>query len=130
MEKSLVFGLKQGELLANYNRQSSSWKMSQLSLLGDCQQSLEIFPNSGMIRNGELYLLEKPVPFISEKECLSLPTPRASDWKGARIQKSQESSGRGERNSLMDYFRANGNWAYPPKEIVEYMMGFPEGWTD
>ena len=79
MEKSQVFGLRCDASLASFDHQSSSWKMSQLSLFEDYPQSLESFPNSGMMRNGVLYPLETLELHTSASAGFVLPTPTASD---------------------------------------------------
>jgi hypothetical protein len=58
-----------------------------------------------------------------------LPTPTARDWKGARKPETLKKAGRNENNSLPDKIAAyqkgtlNPNW-------VEWLMGYPQGWTD
>lgn len=79
MEKSQVFGLKCGELLASYDPELSSWKMSQLSLFEDLKPSLEGLPNWGMMRNGELLQLETLERPTLEKDGFVLPTPMKTD---------------------------------------------------
>jgi len=131
MEKSLVFGLKQGELLASYDRQSSSWKMCQLSLFVDYQQSLEIFPNSGMIRNGELYRLEKPEHPISEKGCLSLPTPAAHEGRLGYQRRPADKKGTQKSLTTVIIENQGGREKVSGQlnpEYVNWLMGFPVGW--
>ena len=52
-----VYGSSSRESLANYDRASSSWRTSQLSLTGDSIGSLATFPKAGMTRSGSLYAL-------------------------------------------------------------------------
>lgn len=91
---------------------------------------LHPFPRSGMMLNGILYPLDLLEPFMKDGDCLSLPTPCSRDYKGGRCLENPKAQERGDRNNLSDWFRWNGNWLYPPVRAVEYMMGFPEGWTD
>jgi hypothetical protein len=59
------------------------------------------------------------------------PTPTTRDHKGGRTPEGLEKVGRGETNSLNDaltvreeeYGQLNPQW-------VEWLMGFPTGWTD
>ena len=81
MEKSQVFGLKCDASLASFDRQSSSWKMSQLSLFEDYQECLGTLPSCGMMRNGVLYPLETLELHICESAGFVLPTPTAQDYK-------------------------------------------------
>lgn len=63
-----------------------------------------------------------------------LPTPRASDWKGApsteeTLKKRQEESTRGV--GLEEHLtRIHGGSFRLHPQFVEQMMGFPIGWTD
>jgi hypothetical protein len=62
-------------LLANYDRDSSSWKTSQLCFTGDLQEFWETWPRSGMTRNGIAYELLTLVPLTSAHESGYWPTP-------------------------------------------------------
>ena len=54
-QRGRVFGLKCLELLARYSPSSHSWKMAQLSLFGEEQESLQTLPKSALMQNGKLY---------------------------------------------------------------------------
>ena len=92
MEKNRVFGGRCYESLASYDPESSSWKMSQLSLFEEEQKLLDRLPKSGIARNGQLYPLEILELRISDDDGLLLPTPTAKanqtaptmrkHWKG------------------------------------------------
>ena len=79
MGKNQVFGGRCYELLASYDRESSSWRMSQLSLFEEDVKSLDRLPKSGIAVNGELFQLENLGLHISDGDGLQLPTPMASD---------------------------------------------------
>ena len=51
-EKEAAFGATSPESLAKYDRDSSLWKTSQLSLEGDLVEFSETWPRSGMTRSG------------------------------------------------------------------------------
>nr|WP_237763386.1 hypothetical protein [Thiobacillus denitrificans] len=68
-------------LLAKYDPVTSSWKTAQCSLFEDLEQSLEIWPRWGSMRNGECYQRQMLVQTIGEKESGLLPTPLASNTK-------------------------------------------------
>ena len=118
------------ELLAKFDPDTALWKTAQCSLLEDLEQSLEIWPRWGSMRNGECYQQPMLVQITKEKESGLLPTPLARDGKGPRSIKALKNAGRGKTNSLPDYLKVQKNWQYPPVVIVEYMMGWPQGWTD
>ena len=80
MAKSQVFGLRCDASLASYDHQSSSWKMSQLSLFEDYPKSLGTLPRCGMMQNGALYPLETLELPTCENAGFALPTPTATDY--------------------------------------------------
>ncbi len=55
------FGSKWHESFARWNPQSRSWKIRQLYLFEDLEQSLEIWPKWGSMQNGECS--ELPMPY-------------------------------------------------------------------
>jgi hypothetical protein len=128
-ESEAECGEKWHGLLARYDQDTHSWRTVQCSLLEDLNESLQTLPRWGMTVGGELYLLPTLVQTIDENESGLLPTPCARDGKGARSIKAQKNSNRGATNSLPDYLRVLNNWQYPPVVVVEYMMGWLEGWT-
>jgi hypothetical protein len=65
-------------LSMKYNRNSSSWRMSQQSLLEDLAKSPQKLPKEAMIVDGQLYPLLKLERTISERDGGYLPTPDAS----------------------------------------------------
>ncbi len=79
-ESEVDFFSKSSDWSMNYDRNSSSWKMSQLSLLADLEPSSANLPNSGMTVGGRLFQPQNLAPVTSEKggSC-SLPTPLAND---------------------------------------------------
>ena len=77
MEKNRVFGGRCYESLASYDRESSSWRMSQLSLFEEDAKSLARLPKSGIAQNGQLFPLEIWGPVTSDGDGLQLPTPMA-----------------------------------------------------
>jgi|TARA_B110000211_G_C13784274_1_gene423350 hypothetical protein len=60
------------------------------------------------------------------------PTPTATCHKGARTREAQKKTGRGWSNTLSDAMRiaTNGESGSLNPTWVEWLMGFPEGWTD
>lgn len=69
------------ESFAKFNRDSYSWRMSQVSLMGDYLPYSSPWPKSGSMLNGALYERQMLAQTIIEIGCLSLdifPTPNAS----------------------------------------------------
>ena len=89
MERNRVFGGKCYESLASYDRESSSWKMSQLCFFEEDVKSLDRLPKSGTAQNGQLYPLEILELRICAGDGLQLPTPTASEPGKIEIDKSR-----------------------------------------
>jgi len=58
------------------------------------------------------------------------PTPTTRDHKGERKPETLKASGRGATNSLNDALTCQGQYGSLNPMWVEWLMGFPEGWTD
>jgi len=59
------------------------------------------------------------------------PTPTARDYKGGRKPETLAQKGRNETNSLPDAVNAQmGKTGSLNPTWVEWLMGYPEGWTD
>jgi len=81
LEAEVQCGNTWRELLAKYNPDTALWKTAQCSLLEDLEQSLEIWPNWGSMRNGECFRqpMLAQITLGSESGLLEKiwPTPRA-----------------------------------------------------
>src|SRR5579863_3774006 len=113
------YGLSSPVAFANFDQDSSLWKTVQHSLLGDFQPYSETWPVSGMMRNGTAYRQRPSGPHIFELERGFLPTPLASETGYRRTPCAQGG---------LALSTVIGGPANP--EYVEWMMGFPIGWTD
>jgi hypothetical protein len=58
------------------------------------------------------------------------PTPTTRDHKGGRKPETLTASGRGETNGLNDAVTVRDQHGSLNPTWVEWLMGFPEGWTD
>lgn len=58
------------------------------------------------------------------------PTPTSRDYKGGRKPETLMKSGRGQSNSLSDALTISGQYGQLNPTWVEWLMGFPSGWTD
>ena len=125
-------GGKCTESLANYDPDSRSWKTSQTSFIPELNKFAGRWPRSGMTRNGTLYPLPMWVRPTSAKDSGLWPTPTVQD--------SENDAGPSQwkRNSYplnVEVHRANGKTATTKTgklnpTWVEWLMGFPTGWTD
>lgn len=121
--------------LAHYDRNTQSWRTSgDISLWGD-SPSLASLPKSGMTRNGVLYQQPDWVRPTDEKECSLWPTPTAH---GENTATRNEAHSRRLANGMRYSSRLSQAVALTePQAIgylnpmwVEWLMGFPIGWTD
>lgn len=115
--------------LASYDRQSSSWRTSQLCLVEGSAEFSETWPRSGMMLSGIAYPLPTLAPDIFGTEYGLWPTPNATAFKGGRL-----SPRRGvknpERNNWQDWCSLALGQRYPVPETAEQVMGFPTGHTE
>lgn len=124
---SRVFGGKCTESLASYDPDTRSWKTSQISLFEDSIELSDRWPTSGMTRSGTLYPLPTWVRPIAVKEFGLWPTPTVSYGRNAtsgRKPDSKHHSG----TTLYDIAYQEGGKLNP--NWVEWLMGYPPGWTD
>jgi hypothetical protein len=113
-----IYGLTQSALYGTLDPISHSLKMSLASLvLNTSVKSVKIFPPSGTLLDGQLFLQANSARRISVIGCgYSLPTPTASDWKRGGNDKFSTLPGRlGGRPNL---------------RFAEWMMGWPIGWSN
>jgi hypothetical protein len=145
--------------LAKWDRASCSWKTHQRSLLGDWEPFSETWPRWGMMRAGECWAQSTRAPRTNGSESGLWPTPRAQDREGLEAGKRRDSPGLGvvvrvprlwptpcaqdaknstlppsqaERDSIPGYLLSSGE--QPGGKLnptwVEWLMGWPIGWTD
>ncbi len=154
-----ICGLRQGSAFALYDQDLHFWKTCQASFLQDISERYsESFPKSGMMQDGVCYLLQTSGLHTKERDCGYLPTPNA--WNGRRgpggngyNPKSKKQSDRSLETFVKYYptptmrdWKDNGK---SPAELnrnsttlatiaggqlnpnwVEWLMGWPVGWTD
>ncbi len=75
--KGLVCGESTGDLLANYDPASSSWRTSQACLVSGWEPFSETWPRSGMMLSGTVYLRQPLAHHTSETGSGLWPTPSA-----------------------------------------------------
>ena len=100
--------------LAKYNPSTHLWKTAQCSLFVDLEQSLEIFPKSGMTVNGllwELPMLEQTINVTESGLSEKLPTPSATDYKNQPTSKSWKA--KGGINFKLSNPEIRAKWATP-----------------
>ena len=127
-------GQSSHEFFAIYDQGSRCWRTSQGCLFEELMRFSDRWPKSGSMRNGKLFRRPRLVPISLAKEYLSLPVmprPVACDGKGTGRQQNKMLRRRhGGAFNLRDFFSWYYKLLYPPVILVEYLMGFPIGWTD
>lgn len=130
-----------GKCLASFTKYDPDlclWKTHQSSLLEGLEQFSETWPRWGLMRNGECWEQETLAQTIKETESgfweQMWPTPCATDCRG--------SGKNGKLRDRLDYATERGatkskKYSEPPKNggrlnptWVEWLMGWPPGWTD
>jgi hypothetical protein len=132
--------------LARWDRNTSSWKTPQCSLLEGLDEFSETWPQWGMMQDGDASPLPMLVPPISGTEFGYLPTPEASlglfdkpatmdlvtcerkETTGCRPSGAKiGSSLRWHPEFINEWQRTGGELN---AEWTEVLMGWPVGWTD
>ena len=130
MANAAVCGEKWHGWLAKYDPATSSWKTAQCSLIEDSGECLEIYPTSGLMRDGLLWEQTRSERNTTETEFGLLPTPTARDFNGHTITKKRP---KGFNKVLPNVFKLNfqlHGQCYPHPTFSEGLMLWPVGWTD
>jgi hypothetical protein len=126
-----AFGFRSPEYWARWDREASSWRTFQQSLLtGTLESFWGTWPTWGLMLSGSVSQPQQLEPIFMETDGSLvdgklIPRPTACDGKGSGRIRAE----RGANNNLRDYFNINGGWLYPPVAASEYLMGWPSGHT-
>ena len=132
-----IFGRDSQTLLGFYDPDTHCWKTSQGTLVSDSVTFLQTWPRAGITRNGIAYQLRPSAHrTCATDSSVSLhgtmwPTPTAAAWAatGQRLLLQQHVN----NGTLTDEEKRSlqsGNRGRTNPEFVEWLMGFPTGWTD
>lgn len=135
------FGQKWQGLLAKWNQSTFSWRTAQCSLLEDLEQSLEIWPRWGSMRNGECYqqpmlaqnTLEKESGFwhsTPTKTMIIEPEDPSNRIKVMPSGRPVKTSKKGTSGGLSWGQQMLHLGLIPTPNLCEFYQGFPIGWTD
>lgn len=135
MDQKADFGGICGAFVAEWEPGSSSWRTRQKLLRGGYQKFLGRWPREGGMRNGSCWARPTLAPRISANGCgFWVPTPTCQpDRNFNHKNKYTTSSGtvrvkRADgRTSRAGLSATLGGKVSP--NFVEYLMGFPDGWT-
>lgn len=104
-----------------YDRDTSSWKTPQCSLLEVLESYSETWPRWGLMRGGACWAQPTLVRRMIDKDCGWWPTPTCHNAKEGGYPAEHE------RNTPTLGARVGGK---PNPMWVEWLMGFPQGWSD
>lgn len=119
---------------ASFDLASLSWRTSQRCLVEGWATFSETWPPSGIIHFGIAYRLAPSGLPMNVIASLSYPTPSARDWKDSPGMSFEGKKGRSRTDQLarfvyaLERTPADGGRLNP--EFVEWLMGFPIGWTE
>jgi hypothetical protein len=81
-ENAAAYGPNTRESFASFDRDSSSWRTSQLCLDGEWSEFSATWPRAGMTRSGKAFELPMLAPHTDESESGLWPTPTVADTFG------------------------------------------------
>ncbi len=125
-------GLSMRDCFGTFDPDSYSLRTFQGCLLtNQCEEYSAIFPSSGTMRSGRLFLHAPWVNHTCDEGCSLWPTPTASmDGRGFGIS-NNEASGRYRLSIILRVLALTKEhgWRIHPN-FTEALMGFPMGWTE
>lgn len=131
------YGPRLRDSFAYFDHERSCWRTSQHCLDVGSTTSSVTWPRAGMTRSGIAYRRQPLVPLIAATVYSSWPTPAARDHKdtgnlhltcsAAHLQDTLPRAV--HRRHMMDHDGIPPSGQLNP-QWVEWIMGFPAGWTD
>jgi len=125
-ENEADYGKKWQGSLAKYDLDTALWKTHQCLLFEDSTESLVIFPQWGIMLNGELWELAMLEGITNDYECglsQTYPTPCA------KVTSPRGKAAQARKGNPMDTL-PNVVGGVPHPLLSEWLMGWPLGWTD
>ena len=124
-------------LLASYDPNTQSLRTLQTCFLAHQNGQVDglaefsqTWPPSGMMRNGKIYQRQPWALAIADQESGLLPTPTASQWRGA-ARKRYKGSPHYKGSFTVEALRHSIDCPqYANPDFVEAIMGFPTRWTE
>mgnify|MGYP000867958944 CR=1 FL=1 len=120
------YGVTWQELLVKYDLNTCSWKTRQCLFGEDCTPYSVILPRWGTMRHGACWGLEMLEPHTNATDCGYWPTPSGTSSHGKNhvVGRLDEWGGSSNR------FRGTSLQRVRCPEFEEWMMGWPEGWSN
>lgn len=122
------YGLSISESLASYDRDSLSWRTSQICLTGESVEFSEDWPKSGMTRNGTLFQLPPSVLLTGANESGLLLTPIHREHAFSAMKFGYQRSDAHSFGSLSEQLICR-HGLKPTVDFLGMMMGYPAMWT-
>lgn len=124
-------GAKWPESWVKFDPATCSWKTRQLSLTGDLEPCSEIWPNWGIMRDGECWALATPDWITRENAHGLWPTPLSASKSRGRGGLDGGSHARKKLRRMVSEEDAKAMCAKHKvnPEWLELLMGWPRGWT-
>ena len=119
-DRAPVCGQSMRASLASYDHDSSLWRTSQRCVFGGWVAYSGTWPRAGMMRSGTAYQLKPSARIIGETGSLSWPTPTVN---GNYNRASYAGTSGDGLSTAVGPGPLSPTW-------VEWLMGFPLGWTD
>ena len=139
MVSEVDYGKRWGGLLARLDQDSSLWRTPQCSLITDSIESLQTFPNWGLMRDGVLWEQTSLAHPIEGNDFGWWPTPTATDtmtgqtngivYTGKRFVRTSQTTGTEFGAKLTSAYRLMTG-KHLPASFTEWMMGWPRAWTE
>jgi hypothetical protein len=129
-----ISGLKPSMSFAEYDHDTHTWRTYQVSLLTLMQDEYTgTWPIAGMIVDGVAYPLPKQERRIAEIDGGLWPTPAARDYRSQHADNSEsfmERQNHPRGVNLVEELQRQGIRGQLNPTWVEWLMGWPIGWTD
>jgi hypothetical protein len=153
MARAAAYGRNTPDLLARFVPDTSSWKTSQLCLVEGLTEFSETWPRSGMMQSGIAYQLPPLAPLTDEIAFGLWPTPDTMNHRdGSKLRKDNNLNQGGRHGvslhhavwatpSVCGNYNRKGASATSGDGLatqvggrlnptwVEWLMGYPIGWT-
>lgn len=130
MESDQDSGVSLRGSFAHYDRDSLSWRTSQLCLDGGLSEFSETWPRAGMMRNGIAFQLQPSAPLTDVIGSSSLHTPTATGNQAAPSMRGRDRGSWYPTQATGESFSGTRGGGHVNPRWVEWLMGFPDGWTE
>lgn len=129
--REVACSAKSSAWLMRYDRNTSSWRTSQESF-DFLDRSSEAWPKSGMMQGGYVWALRISGLRMAEKGggvLQNIPTPSATMAKGSSVAALTRKNGKSRVRDRLDHFVMHQSGGPLNPVWVEWLMGWPIGWT-